>query len=135
MQDALIQLVVTILAAIATGAITIGIAFLQSKLKSGQLTDALGRLQVVTESVIAQQQVEFVEKWKELSADGKLTKDEIGELAALTRDNVIVALDKPAANVLTAAGADIDALIRGFTEQAVQKIRGNGIEYAELITE
>lgn len=135
MQDALIQLVVTILAAIATGAITIGIAFLQSKLKSTQISDALGRLQVVSESVIAQQQVEIVEKMKELSADGKLTKDEIGELAALTHDNVIVALDKPAANVLTAAGADIDALIRGFTEQAVQKIRGNGIEYAELVTE
>lgn len=135
MQEAMIQLVVTILAAIATGAITIGIAFLQSKLKSGQITDALGRLQVVTESVIAQQQAEVVEKLKELSADGKLTKDEIGELAALTRDNVMYALDKPAANVLTSAGADIDALIRGFTEQAVQKIRVNDFAYTDLIVE
>lgn len=124
MQEAMIQLILTVLTAIATGAITIGIALLQSKLKNSQTSEALDRLQAVTESVIAKQQAEIVEGLKEANLDGKLTKGEIIELAALTKEQVFEALDKPAAEILQAVEADLEILIRGFTEQALQRMRG-----------
>ncbi len=64
-----------------------------------------------------------VDGWKAASADGKLSKDEITQLGTMLIDKTMEKMSDSAKNLLTAAGVDITAIIKGAGEAMVQNMK------------
>ena len=64
-----------------------------------------------------------VEKLKEASADGKLSKDEINELGKLLVDGALAKMSDAAKGVLNAAGVDVTAIIKGAGEAMIANMK------------
>lgn len=122
MSEALMQLVMTILAAVATGAISIGVAFLQSKIKDEKVGAAIGRLGETTVVTVGELQHTVVDSWKQ-AGGGKLNAEQIARLKDLVTDMTREKLGDPTVKLIEATGASIDELITGYAEDAVRKIK------------
>lgn len=94
------------------------------KIKSLQhVTEAVEMLQAaVVDTVYANQQI-LVDNLKAAAADGKLTPEEIDMLQARTIERVKAKIGPAAANVITAAGIDINQLILDSAEAVVREIK------------
>ena len=64
-----------------------------------------------------------VEAMKAASVDGKLTQSEIEELGALLLQKALDKMSNSAKNVLTSAGVDITALIKGAGEALINRLK------------
>ena len=81
--------------------------------------EAIGAAQL---TVLELQQT-VVDGWKAASADGKLSKDEITQLGTMLIDKTMEKMSDSAKNLLTAAGGDITAIIKGAGEAMVQNMK------------
>ena len=81
--------------------------------------EAIGAAQL---TVLELQQT-VVDGWKAASADGKLSKDEITQLGTMLIDKTMEKMSDSAKNLLTAAGVDITAIIKGAGEAMVQNMK------------
>ena len=81
--------------------------------------EAIGAAQL---TVLELQQT-VVDGWKAASADGKLSNDEITQLGTMLIDKTVEKMSDSAKNLLTAAGVDITALIKGAGEAMVQNMK------------
>lgn len=75
------------------------------------------------EKTVLELQQTTVDKLKEASADGKLTKDEIDELGKLLLDGALAKMSDAAKGVLNAAGVDLTAIIKGAGEAMIAKAK------------
>ena len=75
------------------------------------------------EKTVLELQQTTVDKLKEASADGKLTKDEIDELGKLLINGALAKMSDAAKGVLNAAGVDITAIIKGAGEAMIAKAK------------
>ncbi|MBO5130161.1 MAG: hypothetical protein J6B95_07440 [Oscillospiraceae bacterium] len=64
-----------------------------------------------------------VEAMKAASEDGKLTAAEIEHLGALLLEKALAQMSDPAKKLLTAAGVDLTAVIKGAGEAMVQQMK------------
>ena len=81
--------------------------------------EAIGAAQL---TVLELQQT-VVDGWKAANADGKLSKDEITQLGTMLIDKTMEKMSDSAKNLLTAAGVDITAIIKGAGEAMVQNMK------------
>ena len=81
--------------------------------------EAIGAAQL---TVLELQQT-VVDGWKAASADGKLSKDEITQLGTMLIEKTMEKMSDSAKNLLTAAGVDITAVIKGAGEAMVQNMK------------
>ena len=81
--------------------------------------EAIGAAQL---TVLELQQT-VVDGWKAASANGKLSKDEITQLGTMLIEKTMEKMSDSAKNLLTAAGVDITAIIKGAGEAMVQSMK------------
>lgn len=81
--------------------------------------EAIGAAQL---TVLELQQT-VVDGWKAASADGKLSKDEITQLGTMLIEKTMEKMSDSAKNLLTAAGVDITAIIKGAGEAMIQNMK------------
>lgn len=122
MNEAVLNLITTVLAAVATGAVTVAVAFLQSRLRSERTGEALARLEEAAAITVGELQQTVVEGWK-AAGGGKLTRAQMDDLRGMVLDKARQKLDKPAIALLEGVGADVSALIMGCAEDAVRKMK------------
>ena len=77
----------------------------------------------MAQQTVMELQQTVVDNLKAASADGKLTKEEIAELKELLLDGAMDKLSDTAKNMLTAAGVDISAVIRGAGEAFIRQMK------------
>lgn len=75
------------------------------------------------QTTVLELQQTTVEAMKAASEDGKLTQSEIGELGALLLQKALDKMSNAAKNVLTSAGVDITALIKGTGEALINRLK------------
>ena len=75
------------------------------------------------QTTVLELQQTTVDKLKAASVDGKLTKDEIGDLGRLLVDGALAKMSDAAKGVLNAAGVDITAIIKGAGEALIAEIK------------
>ena len=127
MNDVIIETAVQILATLILTLIGVLGTWLTAKIaKRNELAninaatnEAIGAAQL---TVLELQQT-VVDGWKAASADGKLSKDEITQLGTMLIDKTMEKMSDSAKNLLTAAGVDITAIIKGAGEAMVQNMK------------
>ena len=127
MTDVIIENIVRIVAALLMMLISVGGAYLTSLIaKHEKLKSISEATQQVIDAAIqttGELQQTVVGDLKAASADGKLSNEEIN---TLYHDVVVLTLDKlsvPTINLLNAAGADIEAIIHGATEDWINTMK------------
>lgn len=107
----------------------IGVAGTWLSLKIGKReelkTVAQAQQEVITmaQITVGELQQTMVEGLKAASADGKLTKKEIGELSYALLARTMEKLSKPSHELLNAAGVDLVALIQGAGEDWINQMK------------
>ncbi len=117
---------ITVLARALEAALAIAGTWVLSKIgkrKELQNTNiALEILFDITRQTVGELQQLYVKGWKE-AGGGKLTDGQTQMLRQMLLDLVKEKLDQPTQNLLTAAGADINALISGAAEDWINTIK------------
>jgi hypothetical protein len=121
MTDVLIEWLGVVLTAVLTGAVSVGVAFLQSRIRSERLDQALERLRVAAECSVYQLQQEFVDEWKK--AGGKLSSEQVAALGRECLERTMKKMDEPAKALIESMGLDMQECIRGYVERTVLQIR------------
>ena len=124
MEHVLIDVAGTVLQAVLLGLVAIAIAWLKSKVKSERLLNALTELEQAAEITVGELQQTVVFGLKEAAADGKLSKEEIAELGQMSLSLVKARMSGAAQNLITAAGMDLNDLIRAQVEKQVLALKG-----------
>lgn len=75
------------------------------------------------QTTVLELQQTTVDGWKQASADGKLTKEEITELGKLLLEGTMAKMSDTSKNLLNAAGVDISAIITGVGESLIAQIK------------
>ncbi len=120
MENMIMEVVTTLAVAIATGAVTLLVAFVQSKIKNEKINLSLARLETATNATVAALQQDIVERWKK-EGNGKLTKTQVEELKGMALERVKALVDDPAAELLGSVGVELEGLIHALVEKAVLK--------------
>lgn len=132
MTDAIIEIVVQVIGALAVTAITLAGAWLTSVIgKKTQLMNInLAKDEVISAAVITvgELQQTTVEHLKAASADGKLTQEEITALGKALVEGTINKLSEPAHKLLQAAGVDLLDLIHGAAEDWLNTVKSGKVE-------
>lgn len=127
MENIIIETVVQILAALLLMLISLLGTWLTAKLAKrtelANIAAATDEATRVAQQTVMELQQTVVDNLKEASADGKLTKEEIAELKELLLDGAMDKLSDTAKNMLTAAGVDISAVIRGAGEAFIRQMK------------
>ena len=127
MENIIIETAVQILATLLVTMIGVFGAWLTSKIaKRNELAninaatnEAIGAAQL---TVLELQQT-VVDGWKAASADGKLSQDEIAELGTMLVRKTMEKMSDAAKKLLTSAGVDITAVIKGAGEAMIQNMK------------
>ncbi len=127
MEEIIIETAVQIVATLLITLIGVFGAWLTAKLaKKTELAninaatnEAIGAAQL---TVLELQQT-VVDGWKAASADGKLSKDEIAELGNMLIQKTMEKMSDSAKGLLTSAGVDITAIIKGAGEAMIQNMK------------
>lgn len=102
-------------------------AWLTAKIgKSKELTNIAAAVDEViraAQTTVLELQQTTVDSWKQASADGKLTKEEITELSKLLLEGTMAKMSDTSKNLLNAAGVDISAIITGAGESLIAQIK------------
>ena len=127
MENIIIETVVQIFAALLLMLISLLGTWLTAKLAKrtelANIAAATDEATRVAQQTVLELQQTVVDNLKEASADGKLTKEEITELRELLLDGAMDKLSDTAKNMLTAAGVDISAVIRGAGEAFIRQMK------------
>ena len=127
MENIIIETVVQIFAALLFMLISLLGTWLTAKLAKrtelANIAAATDEATRVAQQTVLELQQTVVDNLKAASADGKLTEEEIAELKELLLDGAMDKLSDTAKNMLTAAGVDISAVIRGAGEAFIQKMK------------
>ena len=127
MNEVIIETAVQILATLILTLIGVLGTWLTAKIAK---RNELANINAATNEVIGAAQLTVLELqqtvvdgWKAASADGKLSKDEITQLGTMLIDKTMEKMPDSAKNLLTAAGVDITAIIKGAGEAKVQNMK------------
>ena len=127
MNEVIIETAVQILATLILTLIGVLGTWLTAKIAK---RNELANINAATNEVIGAAQLTVLELqqtvvdgWKAESADGKLSKDEITQLGTMLIDKTMEKMSDSAKNLLTAAGVDITAIIKGAGEAMVQNMK------------
>ena len=127
MENIIIETVVQIFAALLLMLISLLGTWLTAKLAKrtalANIAAATDEATRVAQQTVLELQQTVVDNLKAASADGKLTKEEIAELGNLLLDGAMDKLSDTAKNMLTAAGVDISAVIRGAGEAFIRQMK------------
>lgn len=127
MENIIIETVVQIFAALLLMLISLLGTWLTAKLAKrtelANIAAATDEATRVAQQTVLELQQTVVDNLKAASADGKLTKEEIAELKELLLDGAMDKLSDTAKNMLTAAGVDISAVIRGAGEAFIRQMK------------
>ena len=121
--DILIENVVEIAAAFFIALIGVFGAWLTAKLGKATQLDTVNHAQQelikLAQITVGELKQTVVDGMKAAHKDGKLTKEEIGQLGQLLYEKTTAKLSASAMDVLTAAQVDVSALITGTAEQMI----------------
>lgn len=121
--DILIENAVEIAAAFFVALIGVFGAWLTAKLGKATQLDTVNHAQQelikLAQITVGELKQTVVDGMKAAHKDGKLTKEEIGQLGQLLYEKTTAKLSASAMDVLTAAQVDISALITGTAEQLI----------------
>ena len=127
MENIIIETVVQIFAALLLMLISLLGTWLTAKLAKrtelANIAAATDEATRVAQQTVMELQQTVVDNLKAASADGKLTEEEIAELKELLLDGAMDKLSDTAKNMLTAAGVDISAVIRGAGEAFIRQMK------------
>lgn len=127
MENIIIETVVQIFAALLLMLISLLGTWLTAKLAKrtelANIAAATDEATRVAQQTVLELQQTVVDNLKEASADGKLTEEEIAELKELLLDGAMAKMSVTAKNMLTAAGVDISAIIRGAGEAFIRQMK------------
>lgn len=127
MLDIILQNVTQVAATLLITLIGVLGAWLTTKLAKKEelknITAATNELVSAAQITVLELQQTVVDGWKELHADGKLTKDEIDWLGKTLLNKTKEKMSAPAMNLLTAAGVDVNAIIIGAGESMIRSIK------------
>lgn len=127
MENIIIETVVQIFAALLLMLISLLGTWLTAKLAKrtelANIAAATDEATRVAQQTVMELQQTVVDNLKAASADGKLTKEEVAELKELLLDGAMDKLSDTAKNMLTAAGVDISAVIRGAGEAFIRQMK------------
>ena len=121
--DILIENAVNIAAAFFVALIGVFGAWLTAKLGKATQLDTVNHAQQelikLAQITVGELKQTVVDGMKAAHKDGKLTKEEIGQLGQLLYEKTTAKLSASAMDVLTAAQVDVSALITGTAEQMI----------------
>lgn len=127
MNEVIIETAVQILAVLLITLIGVLGTWVTSKIAK---RNELASINTATNEVIGAAQLTVlelqqtvVEGLKAASADGKLTQDEIAKLGTQLVDMTMKKMSNSAKNLLTSAGVDITAIIKGAGEAMIQNMK------------
>ena len=100
-------------------------AKLGKKTELSAIHAAQGEVITLAQQTVEELQQTVVEELKAAHKDHKLTKDEIKALGKQLIDQTIRKMSDPSAQLLSAAGVDIRALIKGAGEEWIRKINAD----------
>lgn len=127
MENIIIETVVQIFAALLLMLISLLGTWLTAKLAKrtelANIAAATDEATRVAQQTVLELQQTVVDNLKAASADGKLTKEEITELRGLLLEGAMDKMSDTAKNMLTAAGVDISAVIRGAGEAFIRQMK------------
>lgn len=127
MIEIIIENIVQIAATLLITLIGVLGAWLTSKIsKSKELANiavAVDEVIRAAQTTVLELQQTTVDGWKQASADGKLTKEEITELSKLLLEGAMAKMSDTSKNLLNAAGVDISAIITGAGESLIAQIK------------
>ena len=127
MENTIIETVVQIFAALLLMLISLLGTWLTAKLAKrtelANIAAATDEATRVAQQTVLELQQTVVDNLKEANEDGKLTEEEITELRELLLDGAMDKLSDTAKNMLTAAGVDISAVIRGAGEAFIRQMK------------
>lgn len=131
MENAIIEVVVNVLAELALTLIGVAGAWLVAKLaKRAELAgiqSATDELVTAAQLTVMELQQTTVEGLKEASADGKLSPEDITRLGQMLLKQTMQKMSEPSIKLLQKAGTDTEAIIRGAGEALIAKIKA-GVE-------
>ena len=121
--DILIENAVNIIAAFFIALIGVFGAWLTAKLGKATQLDTVNRAQQelikLAQITVGELKQTVVDGMKAAHKDGRLTKEEVAQLAHLLYEKTTAKLSASAMDVLTAAQVDVSALITGAAEQLI----------------
>ena len=127
MENVIIETVVQIVATLLITLIGVLGTWLTAKIaKKHELANSAAATDEATkaaQTTVLELQQTTVEAMKAASEDGKLTQSEIEELGALLLQKALDKMSNSAKNVLTSAGVDITALIKGAGEALINRLK------------
>lgn len=127
MENIIIETVVQIFAALLLMLISLLGTWLTAKLAKrtelANIAAATDEATRVAQQTVMELQQTVVDNLKAASADGKLTKEEVAELRGLLLEGAMDKMSDTAKNMLTAAGVDISAVIRGAGEAFIRQMK------------
>ena len=125
--DILIENAVDIIAAFFIALIGVFGAWLTAKLGKATQLDTVNRAQQelvkLAQITVGELKQTVVDGMKAAHKDGKLTKEEVAQLAQLLYEKTTAKLSASAMDVLTAAQVDISALITGTAEHLIGQMK------------
>lgn len=127
MTNAIIETAVQIAATLCITLIGVLGTWLTTKIAKREelktITAATDEAIRAAQQTVLELQQTTVEQLKAASADGKLSGEDIAALGKMLLDGSMAKMSASAINMLTAAGVDISALIKGAGEAAIAKMK------------
>ena len=127
MLDAILQNATQVVTTLLITLIGVLGAWLTTKLAKKEelknITAATNELVGAAQITVLELQQTVVDGWKEIHADGKLTKDAKNWLGNALIDKTKEKMSAPAMNLLVAAGVDVNAIITGAGESMIRSIK------------
>ena len=126
MNEAIISLIAQVLATLLITLIGVLGAWLTAKIgkrvELSNINKAKDELIIAAQQTVMELQQTVVEGLKDVAIDGKLSEEEITELAGLLVSKTKEKMSLPAIELLEAAAVDVNALIRGAGEALINQM-------------
>lgn len=126
MTDAIINVIAQALATLLITLIGVLGAWLTAKIgkrvELSNINKAKDELILAAQQTVMELQQTVVEGLKDVAIDGKLSEEEIAELAGMLINKTKEKMSLPAIKLLEAAAVDVNALIRGAGEALINQM-------------
>lgn len=140
MREVIIEVAVKVIGAVLMGVVSVAFAaigkWIAKTKKLESVSAAMDELERVVKAVVGDLQQTMVEGLKAAAEDGKLSKTDIEYLGRELVVRTAEQLSLPAAQTLSAAGCDIEAMVHSIAEAYISKIkRGEGLIFSPDVVE
>lgn len=129
--------VLSVVAQLAVAGLSVGLTWCVTRIakteKFKSISEVLTQLSTAVEDTVGELQQTVVDGLKAAASDGKLTPEEVSALNVKLLELVKSKMAQPAIDLLSAAQIDINALIMGMAESAIQKMKSSAVPVGELI--